>query len=50
MITKAIKPILKGICVAAFVSALGVTAFSPEWWVAVIAMNAGLNYSVITPH
>ena len=31
--------VIKGIAIAAFLIAIGVVGFSPEWWVAMVALN-----------
>jgi hypothetical protein len=32
-------PAVKGILVAVFVSAIGLKAYSPKWWLAIFALN-----------
>jgi hypothetical protein len=34
-----IKPIAKGAAVAIFLISIGVSEFTPEWWVAVVVLN-----------
>jgi len=43
MNTEVIKSFIKGACVAFFLAAIGFTGISPEWCVAMIAMNVALN-------
>ena len=38
------KPIIKGLCIAAFLSAINIGGISaPEWWVAMLALNVAFN-------